>query len=115
MVSERILRRASAWALPRPSAMASAKLAKSTVRNSQTVIDQLKMPPCAMDSMKGDDRADQHDEHDRVLDLHPGIELGERPGEGLLQDLRVEEAAGLRHAVGRRGSGGGASVAMTVI
>ena len=52
MVSERILRRATAWALPRPSAMASAKLAKSTVRNSQMVIDQLKMPPCAMDSMK---------------------------------------------------------------
>ena len=52
MVSERILRRASACALPRPSAMASAKLAKSTVRNSQTVIDQLKMPPWAIDSMR---------------------------------------------------------------
>ena len=34
-VSERVLRRVSAWALPRPSAMASAKLAKSTVNHSQ--------------------------------------------------------------------------------
>ena len=41
-VSERILRNVSAWALPRPSAMASAKLAKITVRNSQTVMDQVK-------------------------------------------------------------------------
>jgi len=39
-------------ALPRPSAMASAKLAKITVRNSQTVIDQSKMPGCAMDSIR---------------------------------------------------------------
>ena len=52
MVSERILRRAEAWALPRPSAMASAKLAKITVRKSQMVMDQLKMPGWAMDSIK---------------------------------------------------------------
>ena len=52
MVSERILRRVDACALPRPSAMASAKLAKMTVRNSQMVIDQLKMPGWAMDSIK---------------------------------------------------------------
>ncbi len=32
--------------------MASAKFAKITVRNSQTVIDQLKMPGCAIDSIK---------------------------------------------------------------
>ena len=36
MVSERVLRRVSAWALPRPSAMASAKLANSTVNHSQS-------------------------------------------------------------------------------
>ena len=34
----RLLRRASAWALPRPSAMASAKLAKMTVNQSQREI-----------------------------------------------------------------------------
>ena len=51
-VSERILRRVSAWALPRPSAIASAKLANIRVRNSQTVMDQSKRPGCAIDSMK---------------------------------------------------------------
>ena len=43
-VSERILRSVSAWALPRPSAMASAKLAKRTVRKSQIVIDHVNVP-----------------------------------------------------------------------
>ena len=38
MVLVRLLRRASAWALPRPSAMASAKLANSTVNHSQMAI-----------------------------------------------------------------------------
>jgi hypothetical protein len=38
LVSVRVRRSASAWALPRPSATASAKLAKSTVNHSQTVI-----------------------------------------------------------------------------
>ncbi len=50
-VSERMRRRATACALPRPSARASAKLAKSTVRNSQIVIDQLKRSECDRDSM----------------------------------------------------------------
>ncbi len=51
-VSARMRRRVSAWALPRPSAMASAKLAKITVRNSQTVIDQANRVGLAMASMK---------------------------------------------------------------
>ena len=38
IVSERALRRVSAWALPRPSAMASAKFANSTVNHSHRVI-----------------------------------------------------------------------------
>src|SRR6516225_1631143 len=38
LVSVRVRRSASAWALPRPSATASAKLAKSTVNQSHTVI-----------------------------------------------------------------------------
>jgi hypothetical protein len=37
-VSVRVRRSASAWAFPRPSATASAKLAKSTVNQSHTVI-----------------------------------------------------------------------------
>jgi hypothetical protein len=35
IVVVRALRRVSAWALPRPSAMASAKLANKTVNHSQ--------------------------------------------------------------------------------
>ena len=38
-VSLRILRSVSAWALPRPSAIASAKFAKSTVNHSQSATD----------------------------------------------------------------------------
>ena len=41
MVSERALRSVSACALPRPSAMASAKLANSTVNHSHSVICRL--------------------------------------------------------------------------
>src|SRR5450756_347115 len=42
LVSVLVLRRVSACALPRPSAMASAKLAKSTVNHSQSVIWKVK-------------------------------------------------------------------------
>ena len=51
-VSERILRSVSAWALPLPSAIASAKLANIRVKNSQIVMDQSKRPGCATDSRK---------------------------------------------------------------
>ncbi len=42
-----VLRKVSAWALPRASAMASAKLAKSTVNQSQTAICREKPIPGA--------------------------------------------------------------------
>ena len=42
VTSRRVLRRDSAWALPLPSAMDSAKLAKSTVIQSQTDICRMK-------------------------------------------------------------------------
>src|SRR5580693_8821450 len=51
-VSDRTRRSVSACAFPRPSAMASAKLANSTVRASQTVTDQSKMPGWASDSAR---------------------------------------------------------------
>ena len=38
IVSERVRRRVSAWALPRPSATASAKFANSTVNHSHTAM-----------------------------------------------------------------------------
>ena len=42
-VSRLVRRSVSAWALPRPSATASARLANTTVSHSQTTIVQLKM------------------------------------------------------------------------
>ena len=42
-VSRLVRRSVSAWALPRPSATASARLAKTTVSHSQTTIVQLKI------------------------------------------------------------------------
>ena len=57
-----------------------------------------------------DHRPDQDDEHDRVPDLDPWVELGERTGQPLQQDLAVEQAALLGDAVRRRrvlGRGGG--------
>ncbi len=44
MVSERIERRLAAWARPRPSASASARLAKTTVSQSQTVTLKVNHP-----------------------------------------------------------------------
>ena len=41
-VSDRVLRRVSAWALPRPSATASARFANSTVNHSQTATSAAK-------------------------------------------------------------------------
>ncbi len=68
MVSERALRSVSAWALPRPSAMASAKLANSTVNHSHSVICRLKpKSPRPRDQQdRRDHAADLHHEHDRI-------------------------------------------------
>ena len=49
---------------------------------------------------EGDDRPHQHHEHHRVLDLHPGVELLERVDQRPAEDLAVEQAPGLGHAVG---------------
>ncbi len=50
-VSDRILRSVSACALPRPSAIASAKFANITVNTNHTVIDHVKMPGWAIASI----------------------------------------------------------------
>ena len=49
-VSRLVFRSVSACALPRPSATASATLAKSTVSQSQTVIVQAKIDGCTIAS-----------------------------------------------------------------
>ena len=104
-VSDRIRRRVSAWALPRPSAMASAKLAKMTVRNSQTVIDQVKMLGWAMASMKVITVPTSTTNMTGFLTWTRGSSFLKASMQGLAQDLAVEEAPGLGHAVGRVGAG----------
>ena len=69
---------------PRPSPRRSWRT--DTVRKSQIVIDQVEDAGVRDRLDEGDDRADQHHEHHRVLHLHPRIELAEgaaeAPGRG---------------------------------
>ena len=72
-MSLRALRSVSACALPRPSAIASAKLAKSTVNQSQSEIAEdeargrLALADERLDEeRRREDAADLDDEHDRV-------------------------------------------------
>ena len=68
----------SACALPRPSATASARLAKSTVSHSQTTISQ-REPGRVDDRQDGaPDGADLDDEHDRVAPQRARVELAQR-------------------------------------
>ena len=84
VVSWRILRSAAACALPRPSAIASAKLAKSTVNQSQSVTAAVNQTGAcaggvvhdvAHQQARGQQRADLDHEHDRVLRHVRGCEL----------------------------------------
>ena len=80
------LRSDVACALPRPSAIASAKLANSTVNHSQSEIARMKPgrrlavadAAPGRHSSGGQHAADVDDEHDRVAQLHARVELGER-------------------------------------
>ena len=81
MVSVLVLRRLAACALPRPSAMASAKLANSTVNQSQRLIWNEKprsARPATRSRRKrsgGQGRDDLDHEHDRVANQQPRVEL----------------------------------------
>ena len=83
-VSVRVLRSDAAWALPRPSATASAKLANRRVNQSQRMIwNEKPRLVAAGDEIldEQDGRESRHDldhEHDRVPDHDARVELGER-------------------------------------
>ena len=102
-VSERILRRVSACAFPRPSAMASAKLAKITVRKSQMVMDQVKTDGWAIASTKVTMEPTSTTNMTGLRICTAGFSLVERVDQGLAQDRAVEEAPGLGHTVWRVG------------
>ena len=103
IVSVRALRSVAACALPRPSATASAKLANSTVIHSQRMIWKVKPrwsaagDQLAHEDDRGERRDDLDDEHHRVPDQHPRIELDERLPDRRHEDRRVQHR-GLRAA-----------------
>ena len=110
--SRRALRSDAAWALPRPSAIASAKLANSTVNQSHTDTQKMnqagRLAPAderLEPQQRRQDGAHVDDEHDRVPHLAPGRQLAERVDDRLADDRRIEERAGLgRAAMGLRTS-----------
>ena len=108
VVVVRISRSAAAWALPRPSASASARLAKTTVSHSQTAIVTVNQrgspePPTTVAGDRRHGRADLDHEHHRVAQLDARVELLQRRDEDVRGDLRGAAA------VGRSGRGNGDS------
>ena len=94
----RIARSVAACALPRPSAIASAKLPKSTVSHSQTATVNVNQPgwPASPDDPRadrGEQRADLDHEHDRVADHLARVELAQRVAQRRARRCRVEERA----------------------
>ena len=80
-VSFLVRRSDSAWALPRPSATASARLANSTVNHSQTAMSDGEHARRGDRRDRDEHRADPHDEHDGVAQLGAGVELAQRVGQ----------------------------------
>ena len=75
----RVARSAFACALPRPSAIASAKFAKSTVSQSQNATTPVNQSKLFLKNRHGrDHRAELDDEDDRVVELDARVELDER-------------------------------------
>ena len=106
IVSERVLRSVSACALPRPSAIASAKLANNTVNHShaatrpgEPVRRRAGAADVAEEQERREDAADLHDEHHRVLGLQARVELHEAVEDRAPHDRRLE------HRTGRASSG----------
>ena len=106
-VSVLALRKVAACALPRPSATASAKLANSTVNQSQRLIWKEKPEPAAAghqvadEQDRGQRRDHLHREHHGVLDHHARIELAEGIDQRRPEDLRVGERGSRRPAAGK--------------
>ena len=102
VVVVRVARSASACALPRPSAIASAKFAKSTVSQSQNAITPTKRKRAVMSARKieeedhrRDHAAELDDEHHRVLELLPRVELRERIADRRNREVAREDACAL--------------------
>ena len=88
-----VLRRESACALPRASAIASAKFANSTVNHSHTEIWNVNPMPAAPTMSRTRkmvvSRAHFHHEHHRILQQRDRIQLHERCLNRAIDDLRM--------------------------
>ena len=93
MVSALVFRSDSACALPRPSATASARLANTTVSQSQNTISQPNQLGVRTRQDGAPDGADLDDEHDRVAPQRARVELAQRVGQGGQEHLGVEQTA----------------------
>ena len=98
MVSALVLRNAAAWALPRPSAMASAKLAKRTVNHSHAATSPANRLSSGLASLRSWKKirvvktsSNEDHEHDGVASLNPGIELAEAVDDRLSHDGGLEQ------------------------
>ena len=96
--SRRVARSESAWALPRPSAIASAKLANSTVNHSQAETPKMNAGDSwpavehGVDAQaRRQDAADEHGEHHRVANLPARIEFQERVDHRPPHNRRIEQ------------------------
>ena len=99
IVVVRVLRRLSAWALPRPSASASAKLAKSTVSHSQMAIWSLERDRVSLrdvdDQLSGHEhRDDPHREDHGIAQQRARVELAERVEQRRASDRGLEQRGG---------------------
>ena len=109
IVSVFVLRSDSACALPRASAIASAKVANSTVNQSQRSICSSKpIAPAPVDDVADEEqqhqrRADLDDEDDRVLHQRHGIQLQHR----ILERAAAESPDRTAAAPARASSGSG--------
>ena len=111
IVSVLVLRSVSACALPRASAMASAKFANSTVNHSQMAIWKLESDaPAAAERVArqkngGDQRAHFHHEHHRIPDQRRRVQFDHAIPQGAAQDLRIEQRARTRQLLGQQFGG----------
>ncbi len=100
----RVRRSESAWAFPRPSAIASAKLAKRTVNQSQSTTwpaNEFSAPVGRAEVAQPDDggehRPDLDDQHHRVAHHVARVEFAEGVSRGSAHDRRVETSYGACH------------------
>ncbi len=100
MVWVRALRSVSAWALPRPSATASARFANTTVAHSHAAMAQANTDGCTAASTVVSTEPTQTTNITGDADLVARVELAQRLGQGLDELPGAERPCGGTYAAG---------------